>query len=40
MKENEIDISHLNAIVGSFLDADEQHRGEITKKQLFIKISE
>ena len=40
MKENEVDISHLNAISGAFLDCDETRTGMITKKQLFEQILE
>lgn len=35
MKDNEIDISHLNAISNAFLECDESRTGIITKKQLF-----
>lgn len=40
MKENKVDIMHLNAINGVFLDCDEERTGIITKKQLLLKIAE
>jgi hypothetical protein len=41
MKENSVDIMHLNAICGAFLDCDEEERsGQTTKKNLLIKIAE
>ncbi len=41
MKENGVDISHLNAICGAFLDCDEDERlGQTTKKTLLMKIAE
>jgi hypothetical protein len=41
MKENGVDIMHLNAINSAFLDCDEEERsGFTTKKILFLKIAE
>ena len=41
MKENGVDIMHLNAIDGAFLDCDEDERsGRTTKKTLLLKIAE
>ncbi|CDW82666.1 ef hand family protein [Stylonychia lemnae] len=40
MKENDVDIMHLNAIDGAFLDCDEERAGTITKKALLEKIAE
>lgn len=40
MKDNDVDIMHLNAINGAFLDCDEERVGIIPKKDLFIKIAE
>ena len=35
-----MDIMHLNALNGVFLDCDEERTGIITKKQLLMKIAE
>ena len=40
MKDNEVDIMHLNALNGVFLDCDEERTGIITKRQLLLKIAE
>lgn len=40
MKDNDVDIMHLNAINGAFLDCDEDRVGVITKKNLLLKIAE
>lgn len=40
MKENDVDIMHLNAIDSAFLDCDEDREGKITKKALLEKIAE
>lgn len=40
MKENDVDIMHLNAIESAFLDCDEEREGQCTKKALLEKISE
>lgn len=36
MKENEVDIMHLQAINDIFLDCDEQRTGIITKKNFLL----
>lgn len=36
MKENGVDIQHLNAIDGAFLECDDERTGEITKKDLIL----
>jgi hypothetical protein len=36
MKENDVDIMHLNAISSVFLDCDDARTGIITKKQLIL----
>lgn len=40
MKENDVDIMHLNAINDAFLDCDEQRTGVISKKAFLMKIAE
>jgi len=40
MKENGVDIMHLNEIDGAFLDCDEKRSGLISKKELIEKIAE
>ncbi len=40
MKDNHVDIMHLNAIESAFLDCDEHRTGMITKRQLLMKIAE
>ena len=40
MKENEVDIMHLNALNGVFLDCDLERTGLITKKQFLLHIAE
>jgi hypothetical protein len=40
MKDNDVDIMHLNAINGVLLDCDEDGTGIITKKDLLMKIAE
>lgn len=40
MKDNEVDIMHLNVINSVFLDCDDERTGLITKKQFLMKVSE
>jgi hypothetical protein len=40
MKDNEVDIMHLNAINGAFLDCDEDRIGVISKRALLMRIAE
>ena len=40
MKDNNVDIMHLNVLNGVFLNSDEERTGLITKKQLLHKIAE
>jgi hypothetical protein len=40
MKENDVDIMHLNAINGVFLDCDEDRTGLISKKKFLTTIAE
>lgn len=40
MKDNHVDIMHLNAIESAFLDCDEERTGSITKKALLTKIAD
>ena len=40
MKENDVDIMHLNAINTVFLDCDSERTGVITRKSLFEQIAE
>jgi len=41
MKDNGVDIMHLNAISSTFLDCDEDERtGRTTKKKLLTQIAE
>jgi len=40
MKENGVDIMHLLAIKGAFLDCDSERSGVITKRQFLLQIAE
>lgn len=40
MKENEVDIMHLNAIKSAFIDCDEERTGSITKAELIQQIAD
>ena len=40
MKENDVDIAHLNAIAGAFLDCDQDRTGTTTKKDLYTQIAD
>ena len=40
MKDNNVDIMHLNAIQSVFLDCDQDRTGLITKKEFLMTIAE